>query len=411
MLKKLFHRYFNYHHASKCGVISAVLISLTAAPALAAPPCGGEFAQWLDGVRVEAQAAGVSDLTIKHLAGLQPSAQVLERDRAQAVFAQDWQTFATRMVNGFRLKLGRQHLQQWQDSFARAEQSYGVPAAVIAAFWGLETDYGLVQGDFDTLRALATLAHDCRRPELFRPQLLAALQLLERGDVTAADLTGAWAGELGQIQILPSDYLQLGADGDGDGRVNLKTSKADVILTAAHLLQQRGWRAGEPWLEAVQVPDNAADFPWEQAGMDRWVARSQWVAWGVTPSGEQLNATAELPAALLLPMGRKGPAFLAYPNFTVFLEWNRSLVYSTTAAYFATRLAGAPAINMGKAELGLNMAQMKTLQMQLTARGYDVGKIDGVLGSKTRAAVRTEQQRLGLPADAWPTPALLKQLQ
>lgn len=371
-------------------------------------PCGGDFDVWLAAVSAEAGAAGVSDQTLSALKGLQPSADVLEHDRSQAVFTQVWLTFAGRMVNPYRLRMGRQKLREHADVFAAAERDTGVPPEVVTAFWGLESDYGAVQGSVDTLQALATLAHDCRRPELFRPQLIDALRLLERGWLARAQLRGAWAGEVGQIQLLPSDYLAFGTDGDGDGRVQLKQSAADVIRTAARVIGALGWRAGEPWLEAVRVPD---DLPWAQADVyQRW-ARSRWGALGVMRADGSALPRDQLQASLLLPMGRKGPAFLAYPNFDVYLAWNRSLLYASTAAYFATRLAGAAAVEPGAPEPGLNADQLRLLQQRLVGRGYDVGAIDGILGEKTRAAVRREQQRLGLPADAWPTPALLARLQ
>ncbi|MCG6939731.1 MAG: lytic murein transglycosylase [Thiohalocapsa sp.] len=380
---------------------------LGAAAALAEPPCGGDFGAWLDGVRAEARAAGISDTTIAALDGLTPNAQVLARDHAQAVFTQDWLTFAGRMVNAYRLRVGAEKLTRYADVFAAAERDTGVPAPVIAAFWGLETDYGAVQGDFDTLAALATLAHDCRRPDLFRAQLIDALRLLDLGWLTRAQLKGAWAGEIGQVQLLPTDYLDFGADGDGDGRVDLEHDPADVIPTAAGFIRHLGWRRGEPWLEAVRVP---AELPWEQADVYRRYPSSHWAALGVTrANGSPLPANG-LDAALLLPTGRKGPAFLAYLNFDVFLHWNQSLVYSTTAAYLATRLGGAPKVDPGNPEPGLNPADMAALQHRLAERGYDIGDTDGILGEKTRAAVRAEQQRLGLPADGWPTPELLARL-
>jgi lytic murein transglycosylase len=387
---------------------TALLLCLSA-PAPAAVPgrCGGDFETWLEAAKAEARAAGISADGVAELGRIGIDPKVLRLDRSQHVFTQDWLTFAGRMVNAYRLRVGKEQLAQWAETFAGAQERFGVPSPVIAAFWGLETDYGAVQGDFDTLSALATLAHDCRRPELFRPQLIDALRLIDLGWLGRSELRGAWAGELGQVQLLPSDYLSFGVDGDGDGEVRLRDSKADVILTAARYLAHLGWQAGLPWLEEVRVPD---DLPWAHAGAYRRYPREQWSALGVRRAdGSELDADA-LPAALLLPMGRKGPAFLAYPNFDVFLAWNQSLVYATTAAYFATRLAGAPEVSAGQPEPGLNAGQMEQLQHLLVDRGHDVGAIDGVLGAKTRAAVRAEQSRLGMPADAWPTPELLSRL-
>src|SRR5690606_19805297 len=184
-------------------------------------------------------------------------------------------------------------------------------------------DFGAVQGDFSTLDALTTLAFDCRRPELFRPELIALLRLIDQGTVSA-DVTGAWAGEIGQLQMLPSDYLRLGVDGDGDGRVDLKGSAPDAILTAANKLRALGWKPGQPWMDEVEVPEN---LPWDQTGRVSKLPRAQWAAWGVRLRGGSALPADELPAALVLPMGYKGPAFLVYDNYDTYLQWNKSLVY------------------------------------------------------------------------------------
>ncbi len=387
-------------------VVLLALACLLVSSVRAAAECGGDFDVWLDGLRAEATAASIMPATVKRLDGLRPSEKVLAMDGSQRVFSQDWATFSGRMVNAHRLKAGRQHLERYAREFAQAEAEFGVPAPVIAAVWGLETDFGAVQGDFDTLAALATLAHDCRRPDLFRPQLIAALRLLDQGALGPADLKGAWAGELGQLQLLPADYLAFGSDGDGDGQVDLKGSKPDVIRTAARFIRHLGWRPGEPWLEEVRVP---GQLPWEMAGLHRTLPRVRWAGLGVTGTDGPLPGD-RTQASLLLPMGRRGPAFLAYDNLRVFLRWNQSLVYSSTAAYLATRFAGAPAVRLGDPEPGLDRDALIQLQEILTGLGYDVGETDGILGARTRDALRREQLRLGLPADAWPTPALLRAL-
>ena len=289
--------------------------------------------------------------------------------------------------------------------FDRVESEYGVSRGVLLAFWAFETDYGAIQGDFNTANALATLAHDCRRPELFRPQLFAALELFERGEFDPATTTGAWAGEIGMVQMLPRDIIENGVDGDGDGEVSLKTSAPDALLSGAKMLQSLGWRAGEPWLAEVTLPQ---DFDWSQTGLETSKPVSEWQAMGVSPRG---GALAEgLTASVLLPQGRGGPAFIAYPNFRVYFEWNQSFTYVMTAAYFATRLEGAQVYDAGNPQPGLGGEAMKTLQRKLQSMGYDVGDVDGILGSGTRAAVRAEQERLGMPVDGWPTPDLLNQL-
>jgi glutamate dehydrogenase len=261
------------------------------------------------------------------------------------------------------------------------------------------------QAESDGFNALVTLAHDCRRPELFRPQIVPLLQLIDRGDLPA-NVTGAWAGEIGQTQMLPSDILTKGVDGDGDGRVDVRRSAPDAILTTANKIRSRGWRPGEPWMMEVRLP---ASLPWEQTGRINRLPLSQWEAWGVTRrDGSPLGYGPE--AGLALPMGHKGPAFLVFPNFDVYLEWNQSFVYTLTAANLAMRLAGEPRFDPRNADEGLTGETMKLLQRKLEALGHDVGTVDGILGAMTREAVRKEQIRLGLPADGWPTPALLANL-
>ncbi len=305
------------------------------------------------------------------------------------------------MVAQYRMQQGGALIQKHQALFNRIEKEYGVPAPVIVAYWGLETDFGSNSGKSPALRALATLAYDCRRPEMFRPELLAALKIIDRGDLPASQMVGAWAGEVGQMQFLPTRYVEFGVDYDGDGRRDLRNSVPNSLASTANYLVNLGWRRGEPWLQEVKVP---ANLPWDQADLAIQHPRSQWAKWGVM-AGNGTRLTADtLPASLLLPMGRHGPAFLAYPNFQVYLKWNQSLVYSTTAAYFATRLAGAPQLSHGSGELALlSPAQLKEVQEILAKSGYEIGKVDGVVGQNTRAAVKAMQIKLGLPADSYPT--------
>jgi lytic murein transglycosylase len=388
--------------------LALLLAGTSLAAAQSAPACGGDFGAFVEGVKAEARASGISEGAIEAASvHMVQNPKVLARDRAQGVFSQTWGEFAGRMVNASRLKQGKANLQTYASTFQKIEAETGVPGPAIAAFWGLETDYGAVLGDFDTISALTTLAHDCRRPELFRPHLIGALQVVDRGYLTPDEMKGAWAGELGQTQILPEEYLKFGTDENGNGRVDLLKDDEDVLATTGKFMQSLGWRAGEPWLEAVRVPE---DFPWNRAALANKEPRSEFASLGITKADGSPLETDALPASLILPMGRGGPAFLAFPNFDVYLEWNKSLVYSLTAGYFSTRLAGAPPVDMGSPQPGLSVEEMKVLQTKLGQLGHDVGKIDGILGGGTREAVRKEQQRLGMPADGWPTSALLAAL-
>lgn len=372
-----------------------------------AKTCGGSFEAWMAAVKQEAVAQGHDKTKVdQFFRSARIDRKVLSRDRSQGVFRQTFAQFSGRAVSSSRMSIGKKNIQKYKKTFARIQNKYGIPPAVLTAFWAMETDFGVVQGDFNTLNALVTLAHDCRRPHLFRPQLFAALKLWERGDFDPVKTKGAWAGEIGMVQMLPEDILNRGVDGDGDGRVRLKTSAPDALMTGARLLSELGWHPNQPWLVEVAVPKN---LNWSETGLDKSKPVSAWAAEGVKARHGKLPA-GNLKAALILPQGRKGPAFLALPNFFVYFEWNKSLVYVTTAAYFATRLAGAPSVTRGSPDPALSDAGMKALQKKLQARGHDVGKVDGILGAKTRAAVQKEQKRLGLPADAWPTKAFVGKL-
>ncbi|MFC3691849.1 lytic murein transglycosylase [Chenggangzhangella methanolivorans] len=395
----------------------AFVFALPAASAMAAPPpadvtaapCGGDFDGWLEGVKSEARAAGVSDQAIAQaLEGVRIEPKVLAADRGQSVFQQTFLQFAGRMAAAPRLPNAIKQVKAKRDIFDQVEKTYGVPAEVIAAFWGLETDFGGNLGKFDTRNALATLAHDCRRPAFFRPQLIAVMKIVDRGDLAPADMRGAWAGELGQTQMMPVDYVRSGVDADGDGRVDLMKSLPDALNSAGKYLADLGWRRGEPWLQEVVAP---ADMPWKEADIDIKHPVSQWKAWGVKPRNGAL-APDGAPAALLLPMGKNGPAFLAYQNFDVYKTWNQSFIYSTTAAYLATRIAGAPQISEGNAPVRpLGSDELKELQRHYVRDGWlPEDEVDGKLGGDTRRATRKAQEKLGLPADGYPTVELLQAL-
>jgi lytic murein transglycosylase len=250
------------------------------APALGASvPCGGDFAAWLEGVKQEAATQGISQRTIQSaLAGVTYDPGIIARDHAQGVFHQSFEQFSGRMVPP-RLARGERLLQQDGAMFGRIEQQFGVPGAVLVAIWGLETDFGVNSGKFPTIRSLASLAYDCRRPEKFRGELLAALRIVDRGDMSPSEMRGAWAGEIGQTQFLPSSYLKYAVDYDGNGRRDLIHSAPDALASTANYLRGYGWQRGQPWGEGTA-------------------------------------------------------------NFQVLLQWNASQVYTRTVAYFAERLAG-----------------------------------------------------------------------
>lgn len=390
----------------------ALALSLLTGPALAqGSACHGgkSFDAWLEEFKAEARAQGVSDSALRAAApDLVFDQAIKNKDHGTpAAFQQSFVQFSDRMANNSRLQAGLARIKANAQTFARIKQEFGIPAGVLTAYWGLETDYGAFLGNGNTIRAVTTLAYDCRRADLFRQQLHALLKIIDRGDLSPTDMRGPSAGELGQFQFLPMHYVSFGLDYDGDGHVNLIRSDADALGSAANYIKSLGWRAGEPWLVEVKVSNRV---PWEQADLTIEHPPEQWAAWGITRAdGKPISGP---PASLHLPMGRHGPAFLAYPNFkNIYLVWNHSLTYSTTAGYLATRLEGAPPMSKGDGTPDLDPAGVKELQRLLQTKGYDVGKIDGVVGAGSRAAIKKEQMRLGLPADSYPSAELLSALQ
>jgi lytic murein transglycosylase len=385
--------------------LATVLAILLTTPAHAAP-CGGDFNGFIAAMSEEALAQGASPEAVKtFFNGARIDKAVLKADHAQGVFRKTFLEFSQSLISKNRVQNGATYSKKYNDEFDRAMDEYGVSRGILLAFWAFETDFGQVQGDFNTRNALVTLAYDCRRPEIFQPQVLAAIQLTGMGDFDPATTTGAWAGEIGMVQMLPKDILERGVDGDGDGVITLKTSAPDAILSGAKMLQHHGWRAGEPWMQEIVVP---ADLDWAKTGLDTALPVADWAAMGVRARAGDLAPG--MTGSVLLPQGRHGPAFMVYPNYRVLFEWNKSFVYVTTAAYFATRIEGAAPYDAGNPDPGLTGDQMKALQEKLAAWGYDVGKIDGILGAATRSAVQKEQARVGLPADGWPTTDLLEAL-
>ena len=392
----------------RTGALLAVLLVVAPATAFGQANCRntGAFEPWLATFKKEAAAQGISPAAIAAAAPyLVLDQRIINIDRGQRFFAQNFLEISDKMLAGGRLPNGAAQIKKHQALFAREEKEFGVPASVITAFWGLESDFGSGQGKDQSIKSLATLAYDCRRPEMFRGHLFDALRLIDSGDLRADEMIGSWAGELGQTQMMPSEYMAHAIDYDGDGKRNLIKSASDVIGSTGKYLVHLGWKRGEPWLQEVRVP---ANLPWKEADLSVQHPRSKWAAWGVTRADGKPLPNDNVPASVVLPVGRFGPAFMAYDNFQAYLKWNQSLNYSLTAAYYATRLDGAPPMNKGSANIPkITFEETRELQELLQKRGYDVGRIDGVLGLKSRVAIRELQIKSGLPADGWPTAELL----
>jgi lytic murein transglycosylase len=392
--------------------LACALAMLVGAPtaALAQANCHntGNFEAWLAAFKKEALAKGVAPSALAAAAPYMVLDQrIINIDRGQKFFAQDFLEMSNKMLVG-RVNGGIAQVKKHAALFAREDKDFGVPASVITAFWALESDFGAGQGKDQAIKSLTTLAYDCRRSDMFRGHLFDALRLIERGDLRADEMIGSWAGELGQTQMMPSEYMAHAVDYDGDGKRNLIRSAADVIGSTGKYLVDLGWKRGEPWLQEVHVPGN---LPWKEADLSVQHPRSKWAGWGVVYASGKPIPGDNLPASVVLPVGRFGPAFLTYDNFQAYLKWNQSLNYSLTAAYLATRIDGAPALTKGSGPIPkITFEEQRELQQLLEKRGYDVGRIDGVLGLKTRVAIRDVQIKFGLPADGWPTAELLARL-
>jgi lytic murein transglycosylase len=394
-----------------CAVLVALFLGAPTA-ALAQANCRntGAFEPWLAAFKKEAAAKGISQSAIAAASPYMVLDQrIINIDRGQRFFAQNFVEMSDKMIVGAgRLSSGVAQIKKNQALFAREEKEFGVPASVITAFWGLESDFGSGQGKDQAIKSLTTLAYDCRRSDMFRGHLFDALRLIERGDLSADEMIGSWAGELGQTQMMPSEYMAHAIDYDGDGRRNLIRSVSDVIGSTGKYLVHLGWKRGEPWLQEVRVP---ANLPWKEADLSVQHPRSRWAGWGVTLASGKPLPNDNMPASVVLPVGRFGPAFLAYDNFQAYLQWNNSLNYSLTAAYYAIRLDGASPMNKSSGTIPkITFEEQREVQEMLTKRGYDVGRVDGVLGLKTRVAIRDMQIKFNLPADGWPSEELLARL-
>ena len=364
-----------------------------------------DFSSWLAEFSQEARARGISQTTLDQaLRDIQMAPRVVELDRKQPEFVESLATYIERRVTPQRIARGQALLAEHQALFDEVENRYGVPRQTLAAFWGLETSYGSVMGNTPIPAALATLAFDGRRSAFFRSQLLDALTLIEAGHVTAAEMKGSWAGAMGQMQFMPSTYRRYAVDGDNNGQINLWNSLPDALHSAGNYLQQAGWKTGEPVALQVNLP---ANFGWGQARLYNRRTVSEWQAAGVVPSNGRPLPLLDERAAIILPQGARGPAFMVFDNFDVVMQWNRSVQYALSVALLSDQLAGGAALpaRTENAE-ATGRTQLIRLQQQLTEMGFDTGTADGLPGLKTQSAIRRYQSAHALAADGYPSAAL-----
>lgn len=318
-----------------------LLAQASPAPAVTAQE-KADFAQWLKDFRSEARAAGISEKTLK--AALddvsEPIPRVVELDRKQPESTITFDQYLERIVNTNRIERGRTLLLENQALLNSVSAQYNVPSQYIVALWGIETDYGRVTGGYSVVGALATLAFEGRRAQFFRTELLKALKIIDEGHITAGNMLGSWAGAMGQSQFMPSSFLSFAQDGNNDGRKDIWTTLPDVFASIANYLSSSGWKADRNWGEIVTLPPTL-----DRAGLDSKNRKpiADWVTAGVTRSdGKPLSLDPNASAAIVLPGGPDGPAYLVTENYLVLLKWNRSLYFATATGTLADRLVEAP---------------------------------------------------------------------
>jgi lytic murein transglycosylase len=392
--------------------------SAASAPPTEAPPAEAVpsspsleegFARWVASFRASARAAGIDEATLRDaFDDVHYLPRVVELDQAQPEFTRTVWDYLDRAVTDQRVALGQEKLSQLRAEADAATARYGVPQSVVVAIWGIESNYGSNYGDIPTIDALATLGFEGRREAWARGQLIAALKILQKGDIDRTHMIGSWAGAMGQTQFLPSVFLAHAVDADGDGRRDIWGSMADVMASTANFLAHSGWRAEQPWGVEVKLP---AGFDAGRADSELRQSSAQWAAEGVQRiDGAPLPAFAE--GAILQPAGARGPAFLVGPNFRAILRYNNSISYALAVSLLAQRVAGGPGVQAPwpRDLVALTRSQLLTLQTALNQRGFESGTPDGMMGPATREGIRRYQRSAGLPADGYPTLELLQRL-
>ncbi len=369
-----------------------------------------KFDRWVAEFGATARAAGITDATL-HTAfdSVRYLPRVIEADRAQPEFTRTVWDYLDSAVSVQRIARGRDRLQQLHLQITPQAVRYGVPAEMLVAIWGMESSYGSVMGDIPTIDALATLGFEGRREAWARSQLLAALQILQNGDIERTSMVGSWAGAMGQTQFLPTSFLAHAVDADGDGRRGIWASLPDVMASTANFLVKSGWQTGQPWGAEVRLPPG---FDYARADDTVRQPSAAWASEGVQSlDGSALPALAD--GSVLLPAGARGPAFLVGPNFRTLLRYNNSTSYALAVHLLAQRFTNGPAVQTAwpRDVQALTRAQMLVLQTALNAAGFNSGTPDGLLGPATQRGIRGFQRSLGLPADGYPTLDLLQRLQ
>jgi membrane-bound lytic murein transglycosylase B len=393
-------------------MIPSRLLLLAATTAIASPALGqSEFQNCLQNIGADAARQGVpANVIDQAFRALTPDSKVIELDSRQPEFTLTYGKYIANAITSDRIARGQQKLQQWRGLLDQLEREYGVPPQYLVAFWGVETNYGSYMGDFSALRSVTTLACMTKRTEFFGNEAVQALRILANNHMTTQQMKGSWAGAMGNMQFMPSTFTKYAVDRDGNGRIDIWNSMPDAFASAANFLRGIGFRPGLPAAEEVFLPRN---FPLDQADTTVEKPVRAWAAMGVKrAAGGPLPASDE-PSAIILPAGWRGPAFILYPNFKAVMNWNRSTLYALSVTILAQQIAGGPTIAQAAPadDEPLSHATVVDIQTRLARLGFYTDEADGLLGPKTRSAVRLFQKQAGLPADGHPTPEMVARLQ
>lgn len=401
----------------RCGSASRLASTIFALAALtlagAADARAQSPAEWdafLKRLWPQAQARGVSDAVLRRtFDGMTPDPEVMEKTRKQAEFSESPGSYVERRVSPKRIETGQAMARQWADALAAIERQYGVPAPVVLSVWGNETNFGGHMGGHNVIRALATLTANGYRREFFARELLTALEILQAGHTSPDNMVGSWAGAMGHTQFMPTSFKAYAVDFTGDGRRDIWTTIPDALASTANYLRRHGWRAGEAWGYEVQVPRG---FNYSRGGQKNAMTLAQWEKAGIRRVRAQGYPRPGDKAWLYTPSGANGPAFLLLHNFGVIKRYNNANTYALAVGYLADRIAGFDPVSTPwpADDTGLTQAHREELQTLLASLGFEVGGIDGVIGTQTRAAIQEMQGRLGLPQDGHPSQNLLERL-
>ena len=385
------------------GLVLAAWASL-----MMALPAQADFEQCKARLKATAKAQGIDGPTVDSVMdAVQYNAKVIELDQRQPEFTRSFGNYYQLRVTSIRVALGRALLASHIDLLQRVRQQTGVPPHYLVAFWGLETNFGNTFGNMAVPDSLTTLACDPRRSEFFTDELMAALKIIEAGDINVQNMEGSWAGAMGHVQFMPSAYLRYAVDGDGDGKRDLWGSIPDAMFSAGNFLQHLGWQAGVRWGREVVLPKN---FDYALANTGESLPLKEWRDLGIRDVFGQPLANSEIATRLLVPSGHKGPAFVTYQNFDVIMGWNHSEFYALSVGRLADRISGAGKLQNRPPDADLKISRERVLQLQqnLNTLGYDAGEPDGIPGPMTRSAVSRYQQSKGVIADGYVDAAILE---